>query len=121
MTKQITIRMPQEKLDLWLAALRLEENQSKQARNSLFNEVEGGYCCLGVAQQVISGGVQVYRYLPSSDWLVKEGITFLDQHGAVSCQPFLPTLHTTAAGANDIQGKTFREIADAVEACSEGY
>lgn len=121
MSKQITIRMPQPLLDKWLAALR--SGEYRQARGALKCNVDGGNCCLGVLQMVASGEVETYgdgepRALPTAAWLREQRVEFSGRFGAES--PLLPTLGEEAHQANDT-GRTFPEIADAIEACAEGY
>lgn len=133
-TKQITIRMPEAKLRLWLRALRLKKNAKRQAKGALWVPKEkgysnGGYCCLGVAQQVLSGGVETMdgggledcKSFPSYDWQEGEGIEFFDKHGTRTRDPYLPLHGVTASYANDTEGLTFAQIADAIEDCAEGY
>lgn len=140
--KQITIRMPAEKLKLWLRALRLKKNAKWQAKGFLYrlreDDVPAGYCCLGVAQQVISGGIECgVRYdtedncevgdlrstlsFPSAHWLKEQGIEFFNDDGGYTHDPYLPLFGCSASEANDSRDKTFLEIADAIEDCAEGY
>lgn len=132
--KQITIRMPAEKLKLWLRALRLKKNAKRQGGGALYSKINGdtsaGYCCLGVAQQVISGGIECAtsshgvrhaRSFPSNSWLEEQGIQFFDSFGSKTTDPYLPMFDCCASTANDELGKTFLEIADAIEDCAEGY
>lgn len=120
-----TIRMPKELLDKWLAALRsssINGKPIKQARDVL-NNGRGGYCCLGVLQKCASGRTTPNReddeQLPSMRWLERHGIEFRSCANDMDNAPFLPKLGAAAANAND-DGKTFAEIADAIEACAEG-
>ena len=126
MSKQITIRMPKELLAKWLAALRGGEYaQCRMAMKSL--EVGGrpSYCCLGVLVEV-SGedpATEEHSGVPSEQWAQRHGVSFTKAPAGAyghPCNPHLPGLGTTAADAND-QGRTFAEIADAIEACAEGY
>ena len=123
MTKK-TIRMPKKLLAKWLKALR--SGEYKQAKDTMYEPETCGFCCLGVLQHVASRGyVEVgddgeYEGAPSLDWLSKKGIHFSDGSATPCCIPYLPTLCTTAALAND-SGKSFPIIADAIEACAEGY
>lgn len=135
---QITIRMPAAKLKLWLRALRLKKNANRQARGALYKRREGrkapaGYCCLGVAQQVLSGGIECggsstnvgnALSFPSKEWRDKEGVEFFGADGSVTNDPYLPMFGCTASVANDGDdscGYTFKEIADAIEDCAVGY
>jgi hypothetical protein len=119
MSNEKTIRMPKELLDKWLAALR--SGEYKQTDGVMHDREENSFCCLGVLQHSVCGrGVEANdEYLPSSDWLEQRGIVFLDGSGTRSTDPFLPKVKSSAATAND-EGKTFAEIADAIEACAEG-
>lgn len=126
MDKQITIRMPKELLAKWLAALR--SGEYKQGVGQL--KSDGGYCCLGVLQMVTDGNVEVEKYgpalLPSLHWLAEHGITFgtCDEDKAGeghSVSPFLPALRHSASNSNDMGAWKFSDIADAIEACAEGY
>lgn len=127
--KKITIRMPKEKLKLWLATLRLPANQKMQGTGYLFNAVEDredglvkGYCCLGALQCAVTGGkVQLDRGVPDRAWLYKEGIEFFDAHGDYTNDPYFPSCRNFASAVNDTQRKTFKQIADAIEKCAVGY
>lgn len=127
METQITIRAPKKVLAKWLKALRT--GGYRQAKEALYDPVSYGFCCLGVLQHCVTGGeVEVCDYnpdrfasVPSQDWLDEHGISFSGGEGYGSgVNPFLPTLGTCAAYAND-NGKTFKAIARAIEACAEGY
>jgi hypothetical protein len=125
-----TIFMPKADAELVLAVLRDPAN--KQGHGALFdkdaNNGAGGYCCLGLMQCAKTGGrVEAekwghgnvsFRGFPTLDWLNSVGWRF--EHGAqATVDPYLPTLGCTASKANDQKGKTFAEIADAMEACIE--
>ena len=126
----ITIRMPKAKLKKWLAALR--SGEYKQGRNMLYNEHNGSFCCLGVLQHAVDrGNVECdgnshdkeFRDMPTLTWLREHKITFRYSLGdkREGIDPFLPALNTNASIANDKMGSTFEEIADAIEACAEGF
>ena len=121
MSKQITIRMPQPLLDKWLAALRSGEYRQTQ---EVMSDRRGGYCCLGVLQKCATGRVTPDHAaddeLPSMAWLKRNNVEFKTQGLWAAQSPFLPSLCMSAASAND-DGFTFPEIADAIEACAEGY
>lgn len=124
--KKITIRMPKEKLKLWLAALRLPANQKLQGAGALFNKhpdisEKGGYCCLGVLQCVVSGGKVEAGGFPSDSWKDSEGIEFFDRGGWTADAPYFPSFRCTADVANDSRGKSFKQIANAIESCAVGY
>lgn len=119
-----TIRMPQAMLDAWLKALRSGEYE--QGRGIL--EAGGAFCCLGVLQMTVDGKTEklvgkIASTYPSFDWLLAKGIEFTT--GAGHCgetrNPYLPSLARSAADANDDGNYTFSQIADAIEACAEGY
>jgi hypothetical protein len=117
-----TIRMPKALLDKWLAALR--SGEFKQCDGRLADN--GGFCCLGVLQCVADGDVErseyggVAHHYPSEHWLHVHSVQFLTENGMDTWTPHLPALEKCASDAND-DGKTFAEIADAIEACAEGY
>lgn len=116
-----TIRMPKESLAKWLAALR--SGKYKQGMYAL-ETPDGGYCCLGVLQHCLDGGVERRvdggsKGLPSLHWLRLHNIKFVERDVLENVVPFLPTLNARAAGANDL-GVPFDKIADAIEACAEG-
>lgn len=118
-----TIWMPKDMLAKWLEALR--SGEYKQARESLCDGK--GYCCLGVLQKVVDGRVETQEYfggqfagaLPTKDWLKKNQVVFLSDDGTPTETPALPALGMAASEAND-NGRSFAEIADAIEACAEG-
>jgi hypothetical protein len=120
MSNEKTIRMPKELLEKWLAALR--SGEYKQATSGVMRDRnENSFCCLAVLQHAVCGKVVEAddEYLPDSHWLEEYAVQFLDSGRTRSTNPFLPTLRTNAAIAND-EGSTFAEIADAIEACAEG-
>lgn len=121
MSKQITIRMPKPMLDNWLAALRGGEYE--QARE-VMSDGCGGYCCLGVLQKCTTGRIardhQNMEELPSMAWLKRNGVEFKSAGDQLAQYPWLPSLQTTATNANDT-GTPFSDLADAIEACAEGY
>lgn len=112
-----TIRMPKELLEKWLAALR--SGEYKQGREALRSR-DGGYCCLGVLVACSGDNPPLDRAYPSRGWLDGCGVCFFDMDGnRRDNQPWLPKLSDLAGDANDA-GRTFAEIADAIEACAEG-
>jgi len=120
-----TIRIPKKLLAKWLKALR--SGEYKQAKGRLYRPEICGFCCLGVLQHVASGGsVEAYgddggyMKLPSRGWLKENGIQFLSVPGSICGDPFLPTIGRRASSAND-SGMKFKCLADAIEACAEGY
>lgn len=121
---QKTIRMPAALLAKWLAALRSSTLNGKpitQAKGKM-TDTRGGYCCLGVLCKITTGRISNHNgsELPSLNWLAKNNISFTDEHGKAIETPFLHSFKDFASNAND-QGGTFHEIADAIEACAEGY
>jgi len=124
-----TIRMPKKLLAKWLKALR--SGGYTQAKGTMYDTETMGFCCLGVLQHTTCGGYvefdpewNTYEGYPTRDWKTKRGVEFRNEFGSSlggSClTPWLPALSINAADAND-SGKTFAEIADAIEACAEGY
>ena len=126
MSKKITIRMPKAKLKKWLHALR--RGGYKKETGVLYNPHHYSFCCLGVLQHCLSGGYvevefgsETYRGLPSDSWLKAEGIQFLNKCGNLMVAPYLPRYDENAVFVNDNLGASFKEIADAIEDCAEGY
>lgn len=124
--KEITIRMPKAKLAKWLKALRTG-GYRQTTKGTLYDPKTGAFCCLGVLQHCLSSGqVEVnedgdYRGLPSAAWLAQEGILFTGTlKVGTPTSPWLPTLDITAHAANDT-GRKFKTLANAIEACAEGY
>jgi hypothetical protein len=127
-TKPITIRMPKESLEKWLSALRSFKYGQGTGR---LRALEGrGYCCLGVLQMELDGAVETYtdhdgnviaEKLPTRDWCAAHDIHFVSSDGSNPVVPYLPTLNKEAAEANDCGRFSFTEIADAIEACAEGF
>jgi len=114
-----TIRMPKALLDKWLAALR--SGEYKQCKSKLTDGQ--GFCCLGVLVDTAGGRADEEDYggYPNHEWLQKNNVAFHTSGGmSPSCNPWLPSLSSFAGLAND-DGKTFAEIADAIEACAEGF
>lgn len=148
--RRITIRMPKEDLAAWLRALRSPQNRRRQRALTMFSHASpgmgghkatpSGYCCLGVAQVVKTGGYLEtyydrpelleklernekigYANYPSMKWLAEQGWEWYDRYGKLCRDPFLPTLDMDASTANDSGNYSFRKIANAIEACAEGY
>jgi hypothetical protein len=121
-TNKPTIRMPKATLTKWLTALR--SGEYRQGYNTLRDE-NGGYCCLGVLQHCLTGEVESdcggrAFGVPTKVWLDKHRVYFLEHPASSVANPYLPPLSTSAAEAND-DGKSFLEIADAIEASTETY
>lgn len=124
MKREITIRMPKPLLRKWLKALRgapmFNGEPFKQGKRALFNQDTKAFCCLGVLEYVASGGkVDVYGggdfcALPQRETLEHFGISFLSEGGLSNRFPWLPSLNTNAASAND-NGVSFAQLADAIE------
>lgn len=129
----IYIQMPKADLEMVLAMLRNPANADKQGAGALFNTGSGrhgysGYCCLGAMQCAKTGGKVEYRMgdgryrgMPTLQWLNSVGWRFFSVLGGETTSPYLPAFTCGAVRANDALGKTFAEIADAIEACAEGY
>lgn len=117
---QPSIFMTQEQKDKWLTALR--SGEFKQEQSTL--QRDGGYCCLGLLEQVISGDCETGG-LPSIEWLDANGITFRGVFGrnpGVECDLLevddaeqLPFGRNTSLSSLNDSGYTFTEIADALE------
>ena len=124
----IHIQMPKADLEMVLAMLRNPANAALQGKTALFMK-DGpakGYCCLGAMQCAKTGGFVehtgiVFHLLPGRDWLDSVGWTFFNKEGGRCSNPYLPLCATSAADANDNSGYSFSQIADAIEACAEGY
>ncbi len=121
-----TMRMPKEMLRKWLAGLR--SGEFKQAHGKL--EKNGNYCCLGVLQKVIDGKVECFEHgsalgTPTAGWCTANNVEHLtlSKYGRWA----LPSLvdfagrPMTAWEANDDGGRSFAEIADALEKHVEVY
>ena len=118
-----TIEMPAAYLKKWLEGLR--SGKYKRGQRTLKTH-DGKYCCLGVLQQVVDGDVErfdsgVTKGLPSLEWLKKHNIKFFSTVGDeyTPSVPYLPKLGTTASLANDRLCCSFKQIADAIEACAK--
>jgi hypothetical protein len=125
-----TIRMPAQLLADWLAALR--SGEFSQGSGSMLDS-GGNHCCLGVLQAV-RGEVEPhesehcgYAAIPSEEWMRAHGVEFKvfdDLPGIVksnySGNPVDPVTRRTFADLND-SGVPFAVLADAIEACAEGY
>lgn len=124
--KRITIRMPQASLDKWLAALR--SGEYKQGVGILETS-SGMHCCLGVLQKCLTGDVERHACgealrLPTTPWLEAHNIRFYGRiipHPQLVGNPYLPKLREYASNANDCGRYDFLDIADAIEACAEGF
>lgn len=120
-----TIFMPRADGEAVLAALRDPRNSKRQGDGYLFSTDKGGYCCLGVAQCVKTGGFVeadsdgVFLGYPTLKWLNSVGWRFNNKVGQANGNPYLPTLRMHASEANDTARYTFAKIADAMEACMQ--
>ena len=120
----IYIQMPKADLELALATLRHPDNASRQGRHAMFDGT--GYCCLGAMQCAKTGGFVehtgvVFNFLPGRDWLDSVGWAFFDKGGERCSDPYLPLSAASVSYTNDNYGYSFSQIADAIEACAEGY
>lgn len=119
-----TFSMPKELMEKWVATLR--SGEYKQGHNYLCVEEADhtkSYCCLGVLQMIVDGRVETDANdescaLPSMEWYNRHNICLINPESrtyhVTSDAMYFPSLNEDAAGAND-KGKTFAEIADALE------
>lgn len=112
-----TIFMTKEQWEKWDNALR--SGEYKQAKSAMFNKDTGGYCCIGVLQKVLSGCVEhdgggYPRGLPTTRWLVDNGIRFRDQYGKPCAGPWLGTARDYATKMND-EGANFIDLAEHIQ------
>jgi hypothetical protein len=123
-----TIRMPKDLADKWLSALRSGEYKQGKGQLCTYDNIDGSprYCCLGVLEHVVDGKVEEYGDTmdsslshPSIGWLYTNDIVFKDEYPMMN--PWLPSLNTSAANANDSGKYTFNQIADAIELALETF
>lgn len=128
-----SLRMPRALWEKWDAALRSGEYQ--QARGVLREErsncgPEGGYCCLGVLQDVADKDVQRDGHgsplgVPTMSWFKEHRIevrTSEQDYYRSGPLPYIGYLHggiETAIAANDVHRMPFVEIADLIKATVE--
>lgn len=67
-----------------------------------------GYCCLGVEQHVRMGRVE-NATLPSSEYLERNGIVYLERYDDPMRSPYLSSRKESASGLND-RGTSFAEL-----------
>lgn len=124
----LAIRMPKASAEKFLKALR--SGEYKQGKFKL-KDAYGGYCCLGVMQQCLTGQVEttslggVLGY-PTAEWYKMNKITLgtvINTGGEVNIGGLLlpDGSRTTAGSMNDTLGYTFEQIADVFEANMEVY
>lgn len=126
-----TIRMRKGDAEKWLAALR--SGEYKQAKRTLYDLEDGGYCCLGVLQHCLTGDVQRDsmgnpKSVPTFVWLREMGIEFSTSYGEPDVVPAIKitkvgtgeVLVESAAAINDL-GVSFLQIADALEKVMKTY
>ena len=110
----------------WLAALR--SGNYSQTTGCLFRDKEEaaekgkphGYCCLGVLQHVLNGGVQttdsgLVNGRPTDEWYLQEGIDskfIYDEDGLSGIEDALVNMNDGSGGCGK---KNFLEIADYIE------
>lgn len=98
----------EEQKRLWLGALRGEIPNPKTGKPfeqcTGVLEVRGQHCCLGVAQEMLSGKVDVdgggcSKILPDMDWFENQGIELVTPEGQppVTRDPWLPSFNTTCS------------------------
>jgi hypothetical protein len=131
-----TIKMPAELRTKWLEALR--SGTFKQTSEMLYNELDKGYCCLGVLMCVAGEEIKTDpdgNELPSMEFLERIGITFLDaEDGAPTQQVYIPSEQKLITELNDdtdfidsnagghyTHNYPFAKIADLIEKHSETY
>ena len=122
------IKFPKEVRNKWLEALRSGKyTQSKQ----YLKRKDGSMCCLGVLCDIQGvGWVDVGDYYVTSDssyaWPTISDVGS-EVYTAISdgvydpeCQKNDSVLYTVLGHMNDMYGKSFEEIADYIEANTEG-
>jgi len=113
--------MPKALKDKWIADLR--NPKRKQCTTSL-SDGNGGFCCLGRLMVVADGRIRKSRSL-DGEWGLPT-IRFARAHGITpylsDCTNFLLTIEgkQKAASQHNDEGRTFAEIADAIERDVEG-
>lgn len=116
-------RMPEELKDAWVKDLR--NPKIKQTDNVLSNK-EGGFCCLGRLMVVAEGGVRkrdthnLEGYLPSSNFARRhniEGMIDKEEEKGNNSLNFKLKINGRVkwASEHNDEGRTFLEIADAIE------
>lgn len=116
MSNMRTYQLRQEHLDKlnkspvrlakWVEAL--QSGEYKQGRESLYNDQDCTYCCLGVAERVINGNTQGnmgYLDYPSE---LKRHATF----DGMLLEDMETDCGVSFAGLNDAFGLTFNQIAN---------
>ncbi len=108
----------------WIAALR--SGEYKQAKGCLRDRDSGGYCCLGVAALLVKGQDEADEFFNGygnltdygdSDYSdVQRAFGFRDPGGKFANGVTLDNMEIWSfAGANDVFGLTFEQIADLAE------
>lgn len=118
--------MPEESKAKWLVGLR--SGEYKQGAGVLFNRENGFYCCLGVLQHCLTGGVEytetrmpIPQTLPSEEFLQDYGI-ILEFNSVLNPYVMLGNgVQTSLVELNDDKGYSFKRIADIIEKNFEGY
>lgn len=114
------MKMPKAIKRKWLRALR--SGTYKQAKHRLYDHQTAGFCCLGVLQHCVSGGmVEMEEEVegsedeafscPSTEWYDKQGIEL--QHNYESYHS--DDQETKLMRMNDSGKKSFKFIADWIE------
>ena len=118
------IRMPKVYKAKWLKALR--SRNYIQGYGSLYNEGRMDFCCLGVLQHCLTGGVEYdpwgrpENYIThewAKDWNISQKQN--KNHAEYQLYYDLTFVYTnfvrTASELNDLIGLSFNEIADIIE------
>lgn len=100
-----------ERIKKWIKALR--SGRYKQGQETLYNKVDKTYCCLGVYARVnkMKGHRNMGRFVDEDE---PEGpVHIYGSFRSLSSKEF-PDIYELI-DLNDVEGKTFEEIADYIE------
>lgn len=123
-TMRTEMKMPKAIKRKWLRALR--SGTYKQARGTLYKKETAGFCCLGVLQHCVSGGMveveddaeDFFRETPSPQWYKQNGIVVAENVLDDDDQETLMKMNDGQVNINNgkITGcKGFKVIADWIE------
>lgn len=115
--------MPKKLKAIWLKALR--SGKYKRAKGTLYDQTTCGFCCLGVLEHAVTGGVEYIesdnspRMYPTVNWLSENDINFNQSCGFNSgygdCKVFYSGRVIRLSELNDSGKLSFKKIADIID------
>jgi hypothetical protein len=106
-----TAKLPTEFKSKWIAALR--SGEYKQATGELYDEINGGFCCIGVAGHICGIPTEELKLLGVFEYGNKLSLNVPNEIVGEGVENKIVGILTDM---NDNDKKSFAEIADYIEA-----